>query len=118
LVAFSSDGEHHLVFVEAKGVTNWSTSQMKSKAARLRTLFGENGDARKENGVVPHFVYTSPRQNSKLDLSSWPSWMRNDGSTRYIPLSVEEDLLAVARCNEDGIEMRGGKYWKIRQRNG
>ena len=63
-----------LIFVEAKGATNWSTRQIESKGRRLGRLFGEKGD--RVSGVVPYFVLASPVQSVRLNKANVPAWMK------------------------------------------
>lgn len=64
LVAYEGLDGYHLILVEAKATTGWTNGQMKSKAARLVEIFGEDGS--KWAGVTPHFVLMSPRPPQRL----------------------------------------------------
>ncbi len=76
LIAFKSDEQYHIVLVEAKGATNWNNEQMKSKADRLKQIFGHEGTRYRE--VIPHFCLVSPSCPEKLRKSEWPGWMTKD----------------------------------------
>lgn len=116
MIAFRGDDSYHLVFIEAKGVTNWSHGQANSKVNRLRTIFGEDGNKWPE--VVPHFLLMSPKPPIEKFGELWPEWMCPNKKPHFIELYVPNDLKAVSRCDEAGRASSVGGYWKLRSRNG
>ena len=70
LVAWDEGPITHVVMLEAKGDSPWSTSQMNSKSARLEQIFGTNGDGFPH--VTPHFGLMSPRPPQRISTKSWP----------------------------------------------
>jgi hypothetical protein len=42
LIAFDNEDKHHIILIEAKGVTGWSNKQMQSKAERFKQTFGKD----------------------------------------------------------------------------
>jgi hypothetical protein len=109
LVAFDQGDRTHLIVIEAKGVTGWTNAQLKSKAKRLREIFGETGAARAN--VIPHFVLTSPRRSAGLKTESWPAWMLKGGEVAWIPLPIPDGLARVSRSDERGRPSAIGEYW-------
>jgi hypothetical protein len=101
----------HIIVIEAKGVTGWTNSQLKSKAVRLMEIFGEAGADRAN--VVLHFVLTSPKESQSIDSASWPKWMRPDHQVAWIPLPIQPDLLRVSKTNEKGRPDQNGTYWAV-----
>jgi hypothetical protein len=117
LVAFDDGDMTHIIVIEAKGVTGWTNSQLKSKAMRLMEIFGEAGTDRAN--VVPHFVLTSPKESKGIDLTSWPKWMSQEGKVAWIQLPIPSDLLRVSRTNERARPDKDGSYWAVlRERAG
>lgn len=115
LIAFDAANETHLVFLEAKGVTGWSTKQMNSKIERYRQIFGDDGKAWPY--VTPHFAMLSPDEPQRLISSVWLSWMAPNGKVPWMRLSISDKLKRVTRCNQDGRSNRSGAYWTVKSRN-
>lgn len=93
--------------VEAKGATGWTNKQARSKAARLRSIFG--GDGKRWPSIRPHFVITSPRMPRQLNLSVWPRWMkRPDGSPYWIEMPMPAGLMRPTRYGS-----KGKPFWKV-----
>ena len=111
LVAYREGEQHHLVLVEAKASTAFTNSQLRSKAKRLRAIFGEAGD--RWPGVTPHFVLASPRQPQRLELAEWPAWMLSAGKVAWIRLPMPEGLVSVTRCDSHGAMTSEGGCWKV-----
>lgn len=112
LIAYDAVGITHIILIEAKGVTGWTNRQMKSKANRLRDIFGEDG--KKWASVQPHFVLMSASAPQKLDTSTWPRWMTLPNiHVAWMKLCIVADLRRVSRCNADGEEDKYGEYWTI-----
>lgn len=104
-----------LVLIEAKGESAWSNSQFNSKVARL--------EAMRNAGLLPEsitvfLVVMSPDAPVKLMArpdSPWQTWVCGaDGSLRHIPLTMDEKLLKVTRCDEVSAQPDSkGTSWKI-----
>lgn len=122
LVAFDEEETTHLILVEAKGVTSWTNSQLRSKAARLDLIFEPasapcDGAGRGWPGVRPHFVMTSPRRKPcGVTTESSPSWMTGaDGELVWMPLPIADDLVQVERYDEvGGRASKTGMCWRVR----
>ena len=114
ILVFEIDDGCHIVLIEAKGVTGWTNSQMKSKAKRLKVIFGEDG--KNYAGVTPHFVILSRDHPQKLDKSVLPDWMKPDGEIIWMKLEIPTDLNRVARCDKNGDEKIEGTFWKVSKR--
>ena len=112
LIAFDAAGVCHIVLIEAKGVTGWTNSQMRSKAKRLRAILGEDG--KKWAGVQPHFVLMSASAPQGFDAAMWPRWMtRPEGGVAWLELCIPADLRSVSRCNADGRKDIHGECWSV-----
>ena len=92
LVAFKDGETFHLILVEAKAYSDWTNDQLSSKAARLRTIFGEDG--KKWNDVQPYFCVMSPKESERLNRGPLlsgplPKWMLdNKGELQWLPLQL------------------------------
>ena len=103
LVAFKDGETFHLILVEAKAYSDWTNDQLSSKAARLRTIFGEDG--KKWNDVQPYFCVMSPdvqpyfcvmspKESERLNRGPLlsgplPKWMLdNKGKLQWLPLQL------------------------------
>lgn len=104
----------HLVFIEAKAATGWTNKQLKSKVGRLIEIFGLDG--KKYPNVTPHFVITSPKLSPRIDLTSWPSWMKVGDAAAWIELKLPENIPSVTRCDDAGVVTHKGEFWKITNR--
>ena len=110
LVAFEDGKTFHLILVEAKAYSGWTTDQLSSKAARLRTIFG--GDGKKWGDVQPYFCVMSPKESERLNSgplpSGLPKWMLdNDDKLRWLPLQLPRGKRrVVSRCDRDGGDYR------------
>ena len=112
LVAFKDDAQCHIVLVEAKGATGWTNKQMRSKADRLRQIFGPDGN--RYPGVVPHICLVSPRPPKRLRASEWPKWMsKADGSYIWVELDFPADRIMVTRCDAHGNRSREGNHFRV-----
>jgi len=112
LVAFSEGGVTHLTMLEAKFDSGWTNKQMQSKAARLRTLFGEDGD--ECTGIRPHFVLISPWEPQRITSSEWPRWMLRDGKPRWLELEIPAFRSRVQRTDANGRANRDGTWVSIK----
>lgn len=112
LIAYQDGDEIHIVMIEAKGVTGFSNSQLKSKRERFKDIFGNTGDS--FPGVIPHFAIVSPRKPSRLSTDDWPSWMIGDMGVPWIKLTtIPTGLEKVSRCNQEGKTEAQGQYWTV-----
>jgi hypothetical protein len=111
IIAFNEDNITHIILIEAKGDTPWDNNQLGRKSIRLEKIFGYVGD--KWNGVVPHFLITSPVQSKKLKISNLPKWMLKNGKPIWLPLEMPANLVKVTRCDGDKQPSVNGDYWKI-----
>lgn len=114
LVAFRSKGVVHLVLVEAKGDTPWSNGQLKSKATRLREMFGDEIP----NGATtrPHFVLMAPKRSMGIKTETWPRWMRAAVNRQMLlpwPTTMKPTL-----CDREGEDRSGGDYVRIDAQRG
>lgn len=102
----------HLILCECKAATGWNNKQFKSKAERLRAIFGEDGKTYK-NIVIPYLLLLSPRQPKKLDVNDVPEIMKVNGNIPWMELSVPNDLQKVTICDSSGKNCENGDYWKV-----
>lgn len=113
LIAFTteSDPQHtHLVLIEAKAYGTWENKQLRSKSARLQTIFGECGE--KVSEVTPHFVLLTNRKSKLIDTKSWPCWMK-DTKGKPIWLKYSRQLpprLKPTRCSSSGRNDANGGH--------
>ena len=90
LVAFKAGEMFHVILVEAKAYSGWTKKQLSSKAARLRTIFGEGG--KKWSDVQPYFCVMSPKESERLNRGPLPGgpppkWMLDsEGELQWLPL--------------------------------
>lgn len=114
LVGYQREDGCHIALVEAKAATGWTNGQMKSKAARLVDIFGEDG--KKWAGVTPHFVLMSPKKPLRLNISDWPRWMTPHDEPLWMRLDVPKQLKRVSRCKPDGTPWAHGECWTVLDR--
>ena len=112
LVAFDSAATTHLVLVEAKMETRWTNSQLRSKAERLRRIFGTG---RPGTGLAkPYFVLASPNRPERLEVEKWAGWMKQNREPVWMPLPKPPNLCKVTRCTEEGRASATGGFLGIR----
>ena len=111
VVAYQDGDAHHIVLLEAKGATSWTNKQMRSKAIRLREIFGETG--RLWQSITPHFMIASPMMPEQLEFDEWPTWMAPDGQAAWIELPMPDDLQRVTRCKATGAITYAGDHWRV-----
>ena len=115
LIAFRRGRTNHVVMLEAKGATGWTNKQARSKAARLRKIFGQDG--RRWPSIIPHYVLASPRVPRRLDLNAWPGWMkRADGHPNWIEMPMPAGLIKTTRCDKNGVSDAEGSFWKVTEK--
>ena len=115
LIAFESDGDTHMVLIEAKATSGWTNSQANSKARRLHGFFP---DERERHRVVPHFILMSPQRPRGLITDNWPAWMkaRHSDQPLWIELPIPDDLQKVSRCDDKGLGDAEGAFWHLVKR--
>ena len=113
LVAFEDRDGTHLIFIEAKGETNWSIPQMESKGRRLARIFGHADHPEAKEGVRPYMLLASPTQSSQLNKAQVPGWMKPNGKFAWMPLRIPPDRLEIVRTRPD---LQLG--WTLKKRSG
>jgi hypothetical protein len=111
LVAFKDQGIHHLIFLEAKGVTLFSNKQLMHKIERLTGYFGKDGNS--YTGIVPHFAIVSPIKPRKISCQDWPLWAYPEEQVKWIQLEISPGMKRVIRCDNKGNSSKKGKFWKV-----
>ncbi|MFO0652099.1 MAG: hypothetical protein U0326_38120 [Polyangiales bacterium] len=111
MLAFTTATTHHVVLLEAKAESSWTNEQMRSKAARLRAIFGDDGA--RWPGVRPSVVLMSPSRPGRLDTRAWPAWMAPDGQFRWLRLALPEGLHKLTRCDAQGRDDERGTHWRV-----
>jgi hypothetical protein len=103
LIAFDKT----LILIEAKGDTPWSNEQLSSKWNRLQHIFGELGENFKPMPELDNVVYLlmSPRGIEAVKVGDLNHYV-------WLQLAMDEKLLKVTRCTEDGTVNRSGEFWK------
>ncbi|MEX2081463.1 MAG: hypothetical protein WEC33_07580 [Dehalococcoidia bacterium] len=113
VIAFEEGSATQLLIIEAKGVTGWSNSQLRSKVARLKDIFGDEITPTRFPFIIPRFLIVSPRVSTRVDTKDWPVWMKQDGRVQWIRMPTPDDLLKVTRCDKDKRTTRLGGFWKV-----
>ena len=109
LVAFKAGETFHLILVEAKAYSGWTNKQLLSKAKRLRTIFGENGN--KWSDVQPYFCVMSPKESEGLKRECLPKWMLYNGNQlQWLPLRLPKSKRRVVSRDD---EYKKGNYRKF-----
>lgn len=114
LVAFDGNGtdqgKTHLVLIEAKAYLPWANKQLKSKAKRLRGIFGDDGAC--HDAAKPHFVLMTGGRSKNIDTDTWPGWMTNGGGICWLqyrlPVRTE-----VTRCTDGGKPSKTGGHLRL-----
>ncbi len=116
ILAWQEEEKFHVVLIEAKGVTSWTNSQIRSKAKRMREIWGNDGKLIEK--VVPHFVLMSPRESKGLEKDICPDWMCPKGNFTWMRLKLPENYGThkVCRCNSNNKIGKGGGYWGVFKR--
>lgn len=116
LLGWKAGDDYHLVLIEAKAHTGWSSSQMTSKADRLTHIFGEHGSEHYRD-VRPHLVLTSFKKPVNLmGTKNWPAWMRtvdSDEDFAFLPLDPGAPRLKVGEVDEDGRPKAGTGLYAV-----
>lgn len=123
LIAFDHDDTTSVILIEAKGATGWKNGQLRSKAGRLRAIFGSDG--LRWNHVKPAFFVMSPISPNVMspsslkgiDTSDWPTWMKcGNHDPKWIPLQMPlypSQFARVIRCSQGGERTRSGDHFVI-----
>lgn len=112
IVAVESGATTFLVLVEAKAATGWTNARLRSKEARLRTIFG--GDGANYGGVAPHYLLMSPREPRQIRTDDWPSWMAREGRAQGLELRLPERRRRVIRTDASGRPSAIGRSFRSR----
>ena len=113
IVGFEDAEITYLLLVEAKAETGWNNKQLRSKACRLRKIFGAKG--KQFPRVKPYFLLMSPRRPIHIDTTVWPSWMTRDGDLVWMELKVKPGRRRITRTTGDGNASMGGKFFRVSQ---
>ena len=111
LVACDGPAATHLVLVEAKMETGWTNSQLRSKAERLRRIFGMGRPG--TDLATPHFVLASPNRPERLKTDDWPDCMTRAGEPAWMELRRPPSLRKVTRCRQDSRVSASGGFLRI-----
>ncbi len=111
LIGYEDKYGIHLIFIEAKGATNWSIGQLESKGRRLGHVFGKDG--REVPSVTPYFLLTSPVESVRLQEAKVPDWMKPGGSFVWMPLRMPPDRLVIERYDDALGTNKGASGWRV-----
>ena len=112
LIAFERDSTNHVLILEAKMETGWTTRQIEEKAERLGAIFSND----RTSGVASiYFGLLSPNPSAGLEKNSkWPEWMQGkDGRLRWMKLPRPSGLKQVKRSDKTGRQSKGGNRLQI-----
>jgi hypothetical protein len=122
VVAFESGAVTWLLLIEAKAETNWTNEQVRSKAGRLRRIFG-SGEVDSGSLIQPRFCLMSRQPPVRLTPrpgEAWPAWMvspSNEEGTppgfAWLKLAVPPGRKKVTGCRDHGAESKDRKYWRV-----
>lgn len=115
LVAWERLGNTELILLEAKVESGWNNEQLRSKADRLRRIFGDEGE--KHPQITPHFGLMSPHRPQRIDTSSWPAWMSLGGTPNWLELKTGSRRRRVVRCDSNGRHSATGGHFRVRRRS-
>ncbi len=113
LISFVDEkGITHLIMIEAKGDTNFTSEQISHKSERLTEIFGDNGN--KWKNVVPHFIFCSPNRPT-FKKKILPKFIRgeNQNELLWFRLYMPANQRKVTRCDSDGKPSQNGSHWRI-----
>jgi hypothetical protein len=106
VVAFSTGPIYDVVFVEAKGVTNWDYPQLRSKIQRVDGMLRVYGESA---GFRPHFVTVGPTQPDPMKAfdSYPPQWAvkADPPEFRHLPLPQPVGRRVLATRGYEGSSM-------------
>ena len=109
LVAFrGNSGTTEIVFLEAKAYSAWDYKQLRSKAERLKLIFGKDG--KKQQGVRPRFCMVGNTPPDAEKLAVYPTWWMQRGATEFnfLKLQLPKDRIKVTRW--DACNSRASRY--------
>jgi hypothetical protein len=112
-LVIATDG--HLIMIEAKAYSAWSNSQMASKIERINLLhqYYATLPHASEPPIEFHFLLISPNEPKKL-VAKWPSWIhRSGGKIPWIQLPVEDTVLGVTCCDQNGSGNNATSRWRV-----
>ena len=110
LVVFGVGETTHVVLIEAKSGGGWNNMQLRKKAERLATIFGDTPNS---GPISRHFVLLSPHRPQKLATDSWPDWMKPHGRPLWMELQLPPTLRTVTRSDEHGRASAAGTFLRI-----
>lgn len=101
----------HIVMIEAKGDSSFTSKQLESKALRLKHIFGE--EKCKWTNVQPHFLLCSPKKTSLLKPINFPHYLlnKNNELTWFELPMPKSGLQKIIRSNESSNPKEDGDYW-------
>ena len=112
LIAFERDSTNHVLILEAKMETGWTTQQVKQKAERPGGIFSGG----RTSGVANiYFGLLSLNRSEGLDQNSkWPEWMQGrDGRLRCMELPGPSGLKQVKGSDKTGRQSKHGNGLQI-----
>jgi hypothetical protein len=106
--------ERDLVLIEAKAYGNFGNAQIKSKLDRLNLLhdFYQKLKSESDHAVCFHVLLISSQKPRRLN-ACWPGWACKDSEVPWIKLPLNESILQVMRCDEDGHSSVLGDFWRV-----
>jgi hypothetical protein len=114
LVAYQEPSRKcHLIMLEAKGVTAFSSGQFKHKVERFENIFEKNGK-RWGDDVIPHFGLVSPKKSKNLDTKICPEWLRVNGEVPWFEMKIPDGRLVVLGCDQEGNPNQARRFWTVR----
>ena len=112
IVAFDRDSTTRVVLIEAKVETNWTNSQLESKARRLSRIFGDGRPG--VHLATPHYVLASPEPPPPgISTAEWPEWMKPRGEPVWMELERPAGLKKPTRCTARGMTSQRGRFVRI-----
>ena len=99
------------MLIEAKAYLAWSNPQLKSKACRLKDIFGIHG--RRRDGVEPHFVLMTEQTSKNICTDEWPGWMKADAESLWLQYSLPSRY-EITRCTDRGKQSSEGDHLRLR----
>ena len=99
------------MLIEAKAYLSWSNPQLKSKACRLKDIFGIHG--RRRDGVELHFVLMTEQTSKNICTDEWPGWMKADAESLWLQYSLPSRY-EITRCTDRGKQSSEGDHLRLR----
>ena len=102
----------YLIMIEAKAFTGWNNEQLRSKAERLRAIFGDEDGLNYSGIALPRFILMSPKESERVEHAQWPSWMKPQGTPLWMVFDLPVRVQAT-RCEHDGKRSAKGQYLRL-----